>query len=582
MFWVVGLVVLPLVVSAAVVIIEGTDYRPISDYALTELQIRDIPRYAVLNGLYSRDDWRHPGPMLFYLLAPFYWAVNGASIGMNLGALGINAAAIGGIAVFCWRRGGTPMLMCALLGCALVMRTMGADFLYDPWNNYVVTLPYGLMLIATWALICGDRLALPVAVITASFLAQTHVGYVLLAAPLLVLGAVWLVVPVLRRRENRARRPAVLRTVALSAAIGLVLWLPPIIDALTNNPSNVSRLSGYFRTSDEAKHSLGEGWRIVVGQYTWPPEWLTYKRTLVVGYGESSFMVDSAIPWLLIPVVIAAVYLWRHRREDAPGARYLVVVLGVASLLGVLAIMQTLGAALDYRLRWTWMPPLVAFVIAAWSLWQLAVRRWPNVERRILVPGAIALIVVVSSVNVVTAATVPSPWDADSKVMAHIAPEVLKQINPDGNQVVLTDSLSDAAWYTRGLVLQLERAGVDVRVPADREALFGTHRVVQRDKPVQTVLLVLQGDDVARRLKDPMFHLIARWRPGPHSDFAEALRRREPLDRALRAGTLTQAEYSAKVAKVMKGPPHNPVSEDLGVFVDEGAARRIPRTTFGP
>ena len=65
---------------------------PASDHALTELQVRDVGHHPVLVGLYSRGDWSHPGPALFYLLAPFYRLVGGASIGMNLGALAITAA----------------------------------------------------------------------------------------------------------------------------------------------------------------------------------------------------------------------------------------------------------------------------------------------------------------------------------------------------------------------------------------------------------------------------------------------------------------------------------------------------------
>ena len=45
---------------------------PTSDHALTELQIRDVGRHAVLVGFYSRATGATPARPLFYVLAPFY------------------------------------------------------------------------------------------------------------------------------------------------------------------------------------------------------------------------------------------------------------------------------------------------------------------------------------------------------------------------------------------------------------------------------------------------------------------------------------------------------------------------------
>jgi hypothetical protein len=246
----VGLTILPLLVSAvALFLLVRSEFRPVADYALTEMHVRDVGRHEVLIGLFSREDWSHPGPMLFYVITPFYWMTGGASFGTNLAALAVNAAAVGGMAIIAWRRGGLSMLLCTLIACALVMRTLGAEFVYDPWNNYVVTLPFGLMLFATWALVCGDRWALPIATVTAAFLAQTHVGYVLLALPLLFFGTACLVVPVFRRGADADRRRDVFRSVSISAAVGAVLWLPLLLDALLHRPSNSSRIVDYFRNA---------------------------------------------------------------------------------------------------------------------------------------------------------------------------------------------------------------------------------------------------------------------------------------------------------------------------------------------
>jgi len=571
----VWLVLLPFFVLAVVLVVTRNDFLPIGDYALTELQVRNIGRHEVLTGLYSRGVWSHPGPLYFYLIAPFYWLTGGASIGMGLATVAINAASIGGIAFIAWRRGGTAMLLCALLGGALVMRTMGPEFLFDPWNNYVVTLPYGLLLFATWATICGERWALVLATIVASFLAQTHVGFVLLVLPLVALGAAWMVLPILRCGADPNERRSTLRWLALAVAVAVTLWLPPLYDLLTNPSSNVRKVWRYFTTSEEGTHSVTSGWRIVTGQFTWPPEWLTAKRTDLVGYGESPFKTDSAIPWLLILVVLAAAYLWYHRRDDRAGARYMVIVLVAAIALGIVGITRTLGPALDYRLRYLWMLGLLAFVLTAWAGWQLVARLWPRAERRVLVPIAAVAIVVVTVVNLFTAATVSSLWRADSEVMAHITPPVLDAIGPGDGQVILTDD-DDAAWYTRGLVVQLEQEGIDARVPPKRGPLFGPSRVRDPDAPVKAALFLAMGPQVEQMIADPRYRLITRWQPDPDSAFARSLRGRARLDRELRAGRITTDEYIAQLADVMEGPPHDPLAEDLAVFLDTKPRSTMP------
>jgi hypothetical protein len=564
-----GFTVLPLLVSAvALLVFASSDFRPPSDWALTEMHVRDIGQHQVLVGLFSRVDWSHPGPMLFYLIAPFYWMTGGSSIGMYLGALAINAAAVVGMAIIAWRRGGTPMLLCTLVACALVMRTLGAAFISEPWNGNIVTLPFGLMLFATWALICGDRWALPIATIAASFLAQTHVGNVVLALPLLVFGAAWLVVPVLRRGADTARKRDVLRSVAISVAIGAVLWLPPALDALLHRPSNLNRILHYFQTSDERAHTLRDGWRVVTGQFAWPPEWLTYKRSDYVGFGESPFLVDSAVPWLLAPVVAAAAIVWRRRRSDNAGARYLPVVLAMAIVLGVVAVMRTLGPLLDYRLRWTWIPPVVAFVLVTWTAWQLAVRRWPGAERGVLVPAAIAILLVVTGVNLVTAGRAGTPWRADSEVVGDLTLQVLDNVDPRSGQVVISDPLEYAQWYARGLVLQLERAGVDARVTADRAKAFGRSRAYDADEPVQAYLVIAIDEFVYNYLDDPNFRLVARWQPAPESPLGREFRRRAALERDLEAGLLTEHEYFAAVGEGDLAAPDVSYSRDVAVFED--------------
>jgi len=508
----VAITLLPFVVGAFVMIfvVRGS-YLPISDHALTEMHVRDVGHHPVLTGLYSRDDWSHPGPMLFYVLAPFYWLTGGSSIALNLGALAINAASIGGMAFLARRRGGTTLLLCTFLACALLMRTLGPDFLRDPWNTYVTVLPFGLLVFLVWSMICGELWATPAAVVVASFLAQTHVGFVVLALPLLAFGAVWQVVMTLRGSDAAARKQ--LGRIGISSVVlGLILWLPVMIDVVIHHPNNATRIVRWFRHPDEGIHTISEGWRVMTGQFAAIPEWLTTKRAPLRFSGESSFLHQSPLPLLLLFVILAGVGF--RRMQQADGLR-LLAAFAVTLVLGIFAIARTVGLAFDYRLRWTWVIGMIGFIAILWCA-ALAIKDIkPSLTNRVVVGIALAAISVCSFVNVATAATAGVPQKADTKVLAALMPDVLHALENNREskhgQVVVDDGpFQLSSWYSRSLVLQLERHGYDARMPPPRGLIVGEHRQQDAD-PVAVHLVVASDAEIDARDADPTLHLIAKW-----------------------------------------------------------------------
>jgi hypothetical protein len=506
-----GLVLAPLAISAiALVVRVGGDYRPYADYAWTELQVRDVGRHEVLVGLYSRDGWSHPGPLLFYVLAPFYRLTGGASIGLGIGALAINGAAITGMAFVARRRAGTPLALCTLLACALVLRTLGAQFAHDPWNLFVTVLPFGLMIFLTWAMSCGESWALPVGVVVTSFLAQTHVGYVVLAVPLLVWGAggLWLSA---RSDREPGRRRGLLRSAVVAAGLGIILWIPTVLDVLLHEGSNARRIVDWFTHSDLAAHSLIDGSKVVLGQFGLPPEWLTSKRLATV-WGESAFLYASPPPVLLVPVALAAWTLWRRCRPDGPR---LVLTLGLALLVSVGAVARTPGPVLDYRLRSTWMPAMVAFVVTAWAGWAVIAGRSPRAERRWLVPGALVALAGLGVLNTATVA-VDVPHEGGSAAVRSLTSQLGEALADDDDlarrdgAVVVTRPPGQADWITAALVLQLERQGIDARVPTADASAVGRHRVLT-DGPVKARLVVVTDQAVTRAAAQPGRRLVAWW-----------------------------------------------------------------------
>jgi hypothetical protein len=512
----VGIALVPLVVAAVVLVFGvGGRYLSTSDLALEEMATRDIGRHPVLVGLHSRGTWSHPGPLLNYLLLPFYWLTGGRSIGIHLGALAINGASIAGMALLARRHGGRALLLCTLVGLGLVLRTTGAHFVNDPWVCYITTLPFGLLLMLSWSMVCGERRALPYAVFVASFLAQTHVGFVALAPPLLLWGVAWLLVPGWRTGEAERRRD-LRRTSLVAGAVLAVVWSPLLLDAWFNSPSNTGNVWRWFGEEEEfgfGTHTMVDGWHVLTGQfYVWP-EWLTSKLHLAFPLGETSLLYDHDTPWLLLPVAFAAGVAWRWRQR-LPAAFWLVATLAVALVAGIVAVARTVGPVFDYRMRWTWVLAMLAIAFVVWLGWLALRDRWPGVERRWLVPGALVALVVVSGVNTFTAATMGTPYEGDSEIVGSLTEQVEEIADPDGGPVVVEAPFQMGMWWSRGLVLHLERRGFEVKV-ATHQAVqyeFGhQHRRYEEGEPVQMWLHVVRDAAVPGMEATPDVEPVARW-----------------------------------------------------------------------
>src|SRR4029079_3261676 len=132
--------------------------------------------------------WVAPGPGLYYLLAVPYRLTGSSSGSLAFAALSINALAVLGITLIARRRGGLRLLLLTAVFVLLLMRTLGAQFLRDPWNPYVTVLPFLLVLLAAWSIAWGDRCAIPLAAGVGSFVLQTHVGYALVVTVAILAG----------------------------------------------------------------------------------------------------------------------------------------------------------------------------------------------------------------------------------------------------------------------------------------------------------------------------------------------------------------------------------------------------------
>ena len=187
-----------------------------------------------------------PGPLLFYALAPFLRLTGGDGHGLLLGALAVNTAAVAATLVVAARAGRRVL---ALTGLVLALLVVGLDpaGLIDPWNPYMLILPLFAAAVGAWRTVMGDRVAAVVLVVAGSFAVQSHVLAGPPVAVLLGVGAVGLAWRCWRGPE----RGHDVRTAVIAVGVGVVCWIPPIIEQLTHSPGNLRQIIDFALHGDE-------------------------------------------------------------------------------------------------------------------------------------------------------------------------------------------------------------------------------------------------------------------------------------------------------------------------------------------
>ncbi|MBI2705285.1 MAG: hypothetical protein HYX32_08365 [Actinobacteria bacterium] len=455
---------LPFVVGALMMVTKYRDFAPFADIALIELGTRDVGRHAVLLGVYSRFGWRHPGPMLFYLLAIPYWLSGGSSGGLYAGAALINGACVVTIAWLAQRRGGRQLLLLSLLSVALMTRTLGPELWADPWNPSLALYPLLVFLFGSWCLADGDDGVLPILAIAGTFSVQTHVGF----APFIVIPlAVALLSRVILSRTTDAAHPDHRLRQPLLWSVGILtaLWLPPLIDQATRRPGNLQALFSFFRGATP-QLGLREGVSFTQFELGVRPAWL---------FGELQAgwlgLVDYSSP----PVPIGGVLLLgalglAASRKDWSGVR--IAALALSMLFGsVVAVSRVSEGLFPYVVRWSPAVGLLTWLAVAWIGWRAIRDRLAPTGRHAAGALVAGLLVIVSAANLWAGATTP-PHDSDKSatiqaLTAKVAPKL------DKSKPVVVDTPAptggvEALWTLPAVVLQLERQGFDVRVRDDR------------------------------------------------------------------------------------------------------------------
>lgn len=486
--WLVVAVLVAIPIVVLIVALAQRTWYPTGDQAQAELRMRSLPGDPPLVGAAGRiqdeamRQGNHPGPLMFWATWPLYallgrsaWAFEAATALVNLAWLTVSVWLVrrrAGWGATAWYGG----ILLVLIG------GFGLDALSQPWNPWVALAPFAVLVLSTWSSLDGDRWMVVLAVASATYALQGHVGYLPLVMPLVGVSAAATAwwwwrggrpdradVPGEAAADDDPARTPVLRLIAplaLATLVGLVLWSGPIVDALTATTSNVSKLIANFAHPSDPPIGLQRGIEAVfqssspVGAWVW----------------GGSAVEGSAWPGKLLLLAWAVVAVLVARRGERPSLQRLNALLAGTVLIAMVAVSRIFGALYLYTFRWiVVLTALVVFALG-WGIATLLPRPSPSASRRLAAVGAVVL-VLLSGVTAVRLARQDIPYDQSSRSVAGLAPTVADQLDPDLRYQIRWDDPAYLGGLGFGLLLELERRGFDVGGEAKFSAAIEPQRV---------------------------------------------------------------------------------------------------------
>lgn len=488
-----------------VVSVFGRHWFATGDQALEMLRISDVGgKHTPLIGAWSRWGWAHPGPLLFWLLAPFYRAFG--ETGVLTGAGALNLACIVAVIALAYRRAGIQLAALAGLMVALLMHGTG-PVLLDPWNPWAAFFPFVVFLFLVWSVLCGDMAMLPIAVLVGSFSVQAHAGYLAMVGGLLVIAFAACIVPIVRERERHGvRRAPNARWLRMAAVAGVVVWLPAIVDQLTGG-NNLRALLAYSRHPTEPAAGIHLAFVAMGAELRPNGPWITGHDIGALGFLVASPEWPGLV--MFAAVLAAGLFAWRRGHHDA--ARLALVAIAGA-VLALASTARVTGIFVPYVMRWWWGVAAIATLSIVWTV-ALEVRA---ARARAAIAAVGLLGILVTGATMVSDLPVALPETTMSRVIAAVGPPTAAALDHDNRYLVRAIDPTALGASQSGLYFDLEQRGFHVFTDLDQlsSLTHGNWRVAGPHDVDEIVMIVALPDlDAGTYVPPSGARLVATYDP---------------------------------------------------------------------
>jgi hypothetical protein len=353
---------MPMVPYVILLLQQGVPrFHLVADLALMEYDTRHVWNGDTLLGLGSRFGWSHPGPIFFYVAAPFEKLFGASSVGIYVAATVVSACAIAAIVTFSRALGGRVHGAAAT---AIVIAWLAAfgNVAVDPWVRTIAVLPLFAYLVLAAFFATGNSVVAAPAVFFAAVAGQTHLSTVPTVG-IVGIGALAAFSHTVRRRGGLTVRER--RHLLLAAGLLVLTLLPPLIDQVAPSRSgNLGRVARFFLHRREPHLAMDVALRYWVLATGWLPERIVNGRLLEddgVPFGMRWDEVPAHASGVAVAIALlrlammagAAVVAWR--RLDRTSLAFLAFA-ALGDLLSVWAIRSIVGEVQYSLLFWTTAP----------------------------------------------------------------------------------------------------------------------------------------------------------------------------------------------------------------------------------
>ncbi|MGE0451024.1 MAG: hypothetical protein AB7Q29_15735 [Vicinamibacterales bacterium] len=443
----------------------AADAPSTSDTAVIESYTRFASEGRLTVGAYSRFQWHHPGPLPFYLLAPFYVLSGERTAGLHAGAAALSLISLAlACAVLLRRRSVVSIPIFILLG---LLSVRAADALVSPWNPHVPSIPLAALIVVAADAIAGAAWMLPVVAALASLAGQAHIA---LFPCVVSIGGIAVARAIAGTTGEQGRRWR--GALAVTGLVLAVLWAVPLYEQVSGLPrGNLTELWRFFAEEPRSGQPFSTA--------------LSAWSDMLVGPLRPDFYVahgwpfeESRVRWAeALSVLAVAVTCGFAIRVSRAGRQFDAALGGVAVVASLVALWSATRVEeriFDHDVFWIAAVGVIllgaacGFVLSALTGLTLAPRL-----ARIAAFGVVLLLGFASSLgalrSVQRASHTPSN---EARIARAVADDLQAYLDAQRIRRPVIRIDQDAWGVAAGAILDLQKRGYDVAVEEDWVVMF--------------------------------------------------------------------------------------------------------------